>query len=140
MEVGLLVVVVLVIAVLARLMAGSLDGERIDEYVKARGGRVTNRSWAPFGKGWVGEKNDRIYEVEYEDRDGQVHRATVKTSMFSGVYLTDDRVVRRSAAEAATTASKSAPAAATAAEDEMARLRAENERLKAALARRNADG
>lgn len=51
--------------------------------------------WSPFGRGWFGEKNDRIYEVRYKDRMGNIHQATVKTSMLSGVYFTDDRIVQQ---------------------------------------------
>lgn len=70
----------------------SLDKGRIGDYVRQRGGRVVSVSYAPFGKGWFGEKSDRIYEVVYYDRDGNLHRATCKTSLFSGVYWTEDRV------------------------------------------------
>lgn len=34
-----------------------------------------------------------IYQVVYRDRDGRVHRAYVKTSMKSGVYLSNDEIV-----------------------------------------------
>jgi hypothetical protein len=43
--------------------------------------------------GWSNNKDSRIYEIVYRDGDGSVHRAHVKTSMMSGVYLTNDRVV-----------------------------------------------
>lgn len=110
-----------------RLLAGSMDGDRIESYVRERGGKVLEKHWAPFGKGWFGEKNDRIYEIHYEDRDGRRRRATVKTSLFSGVYLTEDREVERS---------RSGPAK----QDETAALRAENARLKAELSRRQQSG
>lgn len=73
----------------------NLDKNRITEYVRGRGGRVVSISWAPFGKGWFGEKNDRIYEVVYYDASGNQHFATCKTSFWSGVYWTDDRVTHR---------------------------------------------
>jgi hypothetical protein len=120
-----LVVVLVVVVVAVRLLAGGLDGDRIDAYLEQRGCTVLDRSWAPFGKGWFGEKNDRIYEVVYRDQQGATRRATVKTSMFAGVYLTDDRVVEE------------APAAD--AGDTVAALRAENERLRARLADRGED-
>lgn len=72
-----------------------LDKNRITDYVRGRGGRVVSISWAPFGKGWFGEKNDRIYEVVYYDASGNQHFATCKTSFWSGVYWTDDRVTHR---------------------------------------------
>jgi hypothetical protein len=77
------------------VLATGLDKNRITEYVQGRGGRVVSISWAPFGKGWFGEKNDRIYEVVYYDASGNQHFATCKTSFWSGVYWTDDRVTHR---------------------------------------------
>lgn len=90
----LLFVGVIVLALVSRLLAGGMDEDRVRAYVKERGGRLLSSEWAPFGKGWFGEKNDRIYEVRYQDRDGHEHLATCKTSMFSGVYFTEDRIVQ----------------------------------------------
>lgn len=73
----------------------SVDKQRITSYVQERGGRIMSISWAPFGKGWFGEKNDRIFEVVYYDKHGNQHFATCKTSLFSGVYWTEDRVAHR---------------------------------------------
>ncbi|MCL2348423.1 MAG: hypothetical protein FWC50_09200 [Planctomycetaceae bacterium] len=53
------------------------------------------KHWSPFGKGWLGEKDSRIYELTYEDAEGNLHEATCKTSMLSGVYFTEDRIVRK---------------------------------------------
>ena len=50
-----------------------MDKDRITAYVQERGGRIVSINWAPFGRGWFGEKNDRIYEVVYYDREGQQH-------------------------------------------------------------------
>jgi len=75
----------------------SMDKDRIRAYVEDRGGRLVSVNWAPFGRGWFGEKNDRIYEVVYYDREGNQHWATCKTSLFSGVYWTEDRVSHRKA-------------------------------------------
>jgi len=80
-------------AILFRLLAGSMDGDRIRDYVQGRGGRLLSCNWAPFGKGWFGDKSDRIYEVSYLDNEGNQHRATCKTSMWTGVYWTEDRIV-----------------------------------------------
>jgi hypothetical protein len=75
-----------------RLAAGSMDKERIEGYITHRGGRVVSITWAPLGRGWFGEKDSRIYKVVYDDKDGRRHFATAKTSMFSGVYWTEDAV------------------------------------------------
>lgn len=84
----------ILIAVFFRLAAGSMDGDRIDESIRQRGGRIVEKHWSPFGKGWVGEKDSRIYELIYEDADGNLHEATCKTSLLSGVYFTEDRIVQ----------------------------------------------
>ncbi len=114
MEIGGLFLLILVVVVVIRLHAGSLDTERIEEYVRGRGWKLIDRSWDPFGPGWFGEKSDRIYEIVFEDGEGDTHRAHVKTSLFTGVYLTNDRIVKCS--------------------DRRADLETENERLKRRIA------
>ena len=74
-----------------RLIAGSMDSDRIEEYVRMRGWTLIERSWEPFGPGWFGEKSDRIYRIVYRDQDGQLHEAHAKTSALSGVYLTQTK-------------------------------------------------
>jgi len=89
----LLFVGFIILAGLIRIVAGSFDGERVEEHIREMGCELIDKSWDPFGPGWFGDNNSRIYEIVYRDQVGQVHRAHVKTSMLSGVYLTNDRVV-----------------------------------------------
>lgn len=93
MEPVIIVVGVIILAIVIRLIAGAFDGDRVEQYIRDIGGELIDRSWDPFGPGWFGEKDSRIYEIVYRDRDGRTHRAHVKTSMMSGVYLTNDRIV-----------------------------------------------
>jgi len=90
----ILIPVVIIIAILIRLGAGGMDHDRIRQYVEERGGKVIDSNWSPFGPGWFGEKSDRIYGVRYLDADGNEHEAHCKTSMWTGVYFTEDRIVR----------------------------------------------
>lgn len=83
-----------VLVIVVRLIAGSFDGERVERYVKEQGWVLVDRSWDPFGPGWFGEKDSRIYQIVFRDQQGNVHRAHVKTSMLSGVYLTNDHIVQ----------------------------------------------
>ncbi len=83
----------IILAVVIRLVAGSFDGERVEQYIRDMGCELIDKSWDPFGPGWFGEEESRIYEIVYRDQEGRVHRAHVKTSMMSGVYLTNDRIV-----------------------------------------------
>src|SRR5262249_5126665 len=113
--------VLLVSAVVIRLAGGGMDHDRIRRYVEARGGKVIEANWAPFGPGWFGEKSDRIYAVRYLDQDGNEHQAHCKTSMWTGVYFTEDQIVKY--AERADRQQASL-------EEENRRLREEVERLK----------
>ncbi|MBL8749243.1 MAG: hypothetical protein JNK78_08785 [Planctomycetes bacterium] len=122
MEAAGIVVVAIVVALAIRPWAGSMDGDRITDYIRGRGGKLLEKTWSPFGRGWFGERSDRIYEIEYEDRDGQRRAATAKTSLFTGVCLTEDRVVRRWETRAAEVS-------------EIERLRTENAQLRERLGR-----
>lgn len=85
-----------VFVVTIRVFAGALDGERVEEYVRQNGWTLVDKSWDPFGPGWFGEKDSRIYQIVYRDQQGNLHKAHVKTSMFTGVYLTKDQIVQHS--------------------------------------------
>ena len=81
------------LALVFRVIAGSFDGDRVERYIQDKGWELVDKSWDPFGPGWFGEKDSRIYEIVYRDGEGRTHRAHVKTSMLSGVYLTNDRII-----------------------------------------------
>lgn len=121
----------IVIAIVIRLMAGGMDHDRIREYVESRGGRYIDSSWTPFGPGWFGEKSDRIYLVRYVDAEGNEHEAHCKTSMMTGVYFTEDRIVRHAKPTGAAPLASSPPAPAASVEA----LEAENRRLREELER-----
>jgi hypothetical protein len=112
---------VIALIVIIRLLAGWMDRDRVRSYLVERGGRLLELNWSPFGKGWFGEKSDRIYEVKYMDRAGNLRAASCKTSMWTGVYFTEDRIVRF--------------AERTTGEPNTSALRAENQRLKAEIER-----
>jgi len=103
MEPIIVVFGVVIFAVVLRLIAGSFDGDRVEQYVRGNGWELIDRSWDPFGPGWFGEKDSRIYQIVYRDRQGNLHQAHVKTSMLSGVYLTNDRIVEAAVRPAQTT-------------------------------------
>ena len=87
--------IIIFIAFVIWVFSWEVDRERITAYVQERGGRVVSIHWAPFGVGWFGERNDRIYEVVYYDQAGNQHFATCKTGFWSGVYWTEDRITHR---------------------------------------------
>jgi len=84
----------LVLVIGLRLIAGRMDHKRVRQYVHSRGGQVLAIKWSPFGPGWFGEKSDRIYSVSYLDQDGNEHAAYCKTSLWTGVYFTQDHLVK----------------------------------------------
>jgi len=81
------------VGVMIRFLAGSFDEDRVSTYLRSKGLELVDKSWDPFGPGWFGEEDSRIYKIIYRDRSGRLHRAHVKTSMLSGVYLTNDEIV-----------------------------------------------
>jgi hypothetical protein len=124
MEVLLVVVAIIFLAFVFRLVAGGMDHGRVHGYISERGGRTIHVHWNPFGKGWFGEKNARIYRVRYEDADGNIHQATCKTSLLAGVYFTEDQIVSR-------TGETNAASREAQLEQENRRLRQQLERLRA---------
>lgn len=116
----------LAFALAVRLLAGLLDHWRIGNYIRQRGGDLTVCRWWPFGPGWLGEKRDRIYYVVYADGQGHEHRAYCKTSLLTGVYFTQDRLIQPASGV------RKDPSHAALVE-ENARLREENRALREAL-------
>jgi hypothetical protein len=117
--------VFIVFGIVLRLAAGREDQVRIAQYLEERGGKLLDSKWSPFGTGWWGERGDRIYTVRYLDKDGNENEAHCKTSACSGVYFTEDRIVKNTA--------RPAPPAAqseSALEAENRQLRKELERLR----------
>ena len=150
MNPGLLFLLLIIVAVGGRLLAGRLNHHRIREYVANQGGKVLAITWEPFGIGWFGEKDSAIYEVRYRDREGNVHVAHRKTSMFSGVYFTHDGIVNRASPKPADArqpdhrgsytalpplAAEETPTATVDVFADNARLREENRRLREELER-----
>jgi hypothetical protein len=93
MEAAPFILCIILLAIIIRVIAGGFDGERVEQYIRSIGGELMDKSWDPFGPGWWGERNARIYQIIYRDREGCVRRAHVKTSLFSGVYLTNDVII-----------------------------------------------
>ena len=93
-----IIVIMLIIAI--RIIAGWLDDGWIKSYLSERNCTLIEKKWQPFGPGWFGEKDSRIYEVTYRDANGDIHHAYAKTSLFSGVYFTEDRITQKAPPDA----------------------------------------
>ncbi len=115
-----MIAIALTFVILLRVVADRWDRSRITTYVQERGGEVQDIAWQPFGRGWFGERGDRIYEVTYRSRDGATHEASCKTSLFSGVYFSEEQLIAPRVPDAAPPALRSA----------LTSLQTENEQLK----------
>lgn len=131
----------IVIGLAIRLASDRIDRNRIAAYLGEKGGAVLSTRWTPFGTGWYGSQNERIYRVAYLDRDGNEHHATCKTSLFSGVYFTEDEIVRLAdpVDPPDPPAIPGATPPAPSPEERLARLEEENRRLREQLARQNGE-
>src|SRR6186997_431639 len=92
MEPLFFILALFILVVVIRLAAGSMDRDRVDEYLRQRGGKLISAEWEMFGSGWSGDKN-RIYRVRYLDADGEERTAICKTKALSAVYFTQDEPV-----------------------------------------------
>ena len=120
----------LFLILIIRVFAGSMDSDRIDEYIRSKGGELIEKHWAPFGKGWFGSEHQRLYEVRYYDSEGNEHKATCKTSMLGGVYFTEDNIVRYTDSSDRSQEPESSDELVDSLIDENQRLKGELERLK----------
>ena len=83
----LIVLTVIIGIILWRIfIIGPMDRRRIMDDARSKGWNIKSITWSPFGPGWIGEKNDRIYSVEFTNKNGKASRKYCKTSVFSGVY------------------------------------------------------
>ena len=99
MDPVIIIIGFIILGIAIRLLAGSFDGDRVEQCLRDMGCELIDKSWDPLRPGcWFGEKDSRIYEVVYRDRDSRTHLAHVKTSMMSGVYLTNHRIIEEAPA------------------------------------------
>jgi hypothetical protein len=118
-----IIIIVVAANIAFRLAAGDMDRERLRRHLEERGAELLEAKWTPFGPGWRGNRDSRLYEIRYLDQDRDEHHALCKTNLWSGVYLKDDTVVRRAEHRDASERAQ------------VAELMAENERLRQELAR-----
>ena len=62
-----ILLLVLALMLVLRVVGDRLDRRRIAADVATRGGVALDITWKPFGRGWFGEKSDRVYLVEWMD-------------------------------------------------------------------------
>lgn len=75
-------------------MADKLDRRRVEYFVNGYGNKLLEIKWAPFGP-WAFGEHSRVYKIRYLDKDGCEHQAYAKTSLMSGVFFSEDRIIRQ---------------------------------------------
>jgi hypothetical protein len=80
------------VAIRGRGVTHAMDRSRIAKYAAEQGWEMIACQWKLLGPGWFGNSRERIYAIQYRDREGRVHSAFAKTSALAGVYLTQDQV------------------------------------------------
>src|SRR5580700_8853061 len=86
-----IVVVVVLFALmfgLMRLLRGTSDRRRIEEYLARLGGRLEQMAWTPFARG--ASPGQRTYRIIYADSTGLQREATCKTSGWTGVFMREE--------------------------------------------------
>jgi hypothetical protein len=107
---------IMALALGLRAFSVSVERRRIAQYVEERGGRVI--AWKDLGPLHSG-----LSEVRYRDHEGNIHESLAHFGMFAGVSLTENRIVHRATRPVDERELELL-------EEENARLRAENERLR----------
>lgn len=113
---------IIALVVFISLKLACMNEERVRAYFQERGGKLIHMENDERESRWTRKYQIFIPWIRYEDRDGNLHVARCKAGIFTGVYLTDDKIIRYGKAYEAPEAS-------------LADLQAENQRLKAEIDR-----
>ena len=81
------------ISLAAHFVTMDMDRQRIVNHLKDQGGALLEKRWEPYGTRALSNRNGRVYQIKYRDRQGKVHQAYVWTSVSGGIFLTEDRVI-----------------------------------------------
>jgi len=117
--------ILIFVAIKWRKFLERLDRIRVREYLDVRGCRFIDMEATAELPIPCGEYYERDYRLVYEDREGNAHDVCCRTSMWSGVYFTDDRLQQPS----------QPPSLSTSPSDDWTNLREENQRLGEELGR-----
>ena len=86
---AIIALILVVGGVISRIVADGWDRQRITEYLQRQGNTVQTITWQPFAQWWI-KGSDRTYLVEYLTPDGQLKHISCRTSLFGGVYTSED--------------------------------------------------
>ena len=126
--VTILLIVALVVGV--RIIAGILDKVRIEKTVQEKGNQLVSIRWTPFAMGWLGSKNERLYQVVWVEPSGRRISSTVKTGMLAGTYFSHSELAEDSSSDAESVASSGESPEVMNREGDLSALKEENQRLR----------
>ena len=95
MEYFIFVSLIIVAALIGHNLSKTSDYNRIERVINSEGGQLITADLKPFGYGWAGDKHNRIYKIRYLDKEKNEREAYVKTSTLSGVYFSQDKLVKK---------------------------------------------
>lgn len=90
MRAVIIILLVIVLIIIVQYILILLDKDRINDTAEKHGWEILKIEWKPFAAGWIGERNERQYEVIYIDEKGAQIKRICKTSLFTGVYWRDE--------------------------------------------------
>jgi hypothetical protein len=83
----IIILSLVLISILWRIfITSNWDRQRIINDANNNGWTIKTIEWEPFGPGFLGEKNDRIYSVRFINENDIAQTRFCKTSVLSGVY------------------------------------------------------
>ncbi|MDE0961413.1 MAG: hypothetical protein OSB09_11610 [Planctomycetota bacterium] len=129
-EIILTILAIIALVVGARIIAGILDKVRIERTIQKQGNQLVSTRWTPFAKGWLGSKNERLYEVIWIEPSGKRICSTVKTGMLAGTYFSDPHVDEGNSTVAESTARSEDSVRETTRSGDLSALEEENQRLR----------
>ena len=90
MRIIFIFILIILLLIIIQVVAIHLDKERIADAVDKNKWNILGIVWKPFAPGWIGERNERQYEVTFIDENGVQKKRICKTSLFTGVYWRDE--------------------------------------------------
>lgn len=85
--------ILLVILIASRLIAGSIDGERVSRHIRDLEGTVLDREWKLFGPKWWKRRDSRSYRITYRCRNNRMRRGHVSVCRKGEVRLNTHSII-----------------------------------------------
>jgi hypothetical protein len=90
MRIIFIFILIILLLIIIQVILIHLDKDRIADAVEKNGWKILSMVWRPFSPGWIGERNERQYEVNFIDENGIQRKRICKTSLLTGLYWRDE--------------------------------------------------